>query len=242
MALIYRTKGKARFDCGFQTKAKNMAAKSALDPDKVAAMGQVRKVLRSIAKEDLATFPLQVGAVSVLLDKDPKTLHAARVTREEKLERKEVIPPIWLESIPYVGTPTAATYMALDIVEYLDRLALAPTLKGWEQNLPKSYPNLNLPRSFLGFQSWLAHAEVTELWPFAIQPDGRPMDVIAAILSEQVGDDVRWLTIRQFGDLAADAATHRHVKVEQSGIGDVTRVPLEKTPAEQEEDRRKRTI
>ena len=68
------------------------------------------------------------------------------------------------------------------------------------------------------------------------------MDVIAAILSEQVGDEVRWLTIRQFGDLAADAATHRHVNGEQTGIGTVTRVPDSKTPAEQEADRIKRTI
>lgn len=219
-----------------------MATKLAFDPNKMAAMGLVRKALREIPKEDLATVPFSVGAVAALLDKDPKTLHSARVTREEMLDEEKVIPPLSLESIAYAGTPAAATYMALDLVGYLDRLALAPTLRGWEQKLPKSYPKLNLPRSFLGFQSWLAHAEVMELWPFAIQPDGRPMDVIAAILSEQVGDDVRWLTIRQFGDLAADAATHRHVKDEQTGIGDVTRVPLDKTPAEQEEYRIKRTI
>ena len=158
------------------------------------------------------------------------------------LVKGKVIPPLWLESIPYAGTRTSAKYTALDLVEYFDRQALAPTLKSLAQNLPASYPKLNLPRSFLGFQSWLAHAEVTELWPFAIQPDGRPMDVIAAILCEQVGDDVRWLTIRQFGDLAADAASNRHVKVEQAGIGDVTRIPESKSPAEQEEDRIKRTI
>jgi hypothetical protein len=225
-----------------KTTAENMATKLAFDPNKMAAMSQVRKALREIPKEDLATFPFSVGAVAALLDKDPKTLHSARVTREEMLDEEKVIPPLWLESIPFAGTPTAATYMALDLVEYLDRLALAPTLRVWEQKLPDSYPKLKLPRSFLGFQSWLAHAEVTELWPFAIQPDGRPMDVIAAILSERVGDDVRWLTIRQFGDLAADAATHRHVKVEQTGIGDVTRIPERKSPAEQEEDRKKRTI
>lgn len=219
-----------------------MATKLAFDPNKMAAMGLVRKALREIPKEDLATVPFSVGAVAALLDKDPKTLHSARVTREEMLDEKKVIPPLSLESIPYAGTPAAATYMALDLVEYLDRLALAPTLRGWEQNLPKSYPELNLPRSFLGFQSWLAHAEVTELWPFAIQPDGRPMDVIAAILSEQVGDDVRWLTIREFSTMAADAASQVYVTVEQTGIGDVTRVPDSKASVDQEKDRKKRTI
>jgi len=207
-----------------------MATKLAFDPNKMAAMGKVRMALRSIAKEDLATSPLSVGAVSVLLDKDPKTLHSARVTREEMRNAKKVIPPLWLESIPYAGTPTAATYMALDLVEYLDRLALAPTLREWEQKLPQSYPKLNLPRSFLGFQSWLAHAEVTELWPFAIQPDGRPMDVIAAILCEQVGDDVRWLTIREFGNLAADAADRAfHVGEKTVLLSDPT-TPVEEEP------------
>ena len=115
-----------------------MATKLAFDPNKMAAMGQVRKALREIPKEDLATVPFSVGAVAALLDKDPKTLHSARVTREEMLDEKKVIPPLSLESIPYAGTPAAATYMALDLVEYLDRLALAPTLRGWEQKLPKS--------------------------------------------------------------------------------------------------------
>jgi len=185
----------------------NMATKLVIDPNKTTAMKQVREALRAIDRQDLATYPFSVSAVSALLDKDPKTLHDARKSREEMLDQKKVIPPLWLESIPFAGTHSAATYMALDLVEYLNRLALAPTLRLWEQALPKSYPKLDLPRSFLGFQNWLAHAETTELWPFSIQPDGRPLDVIAAILCDTVGDDVRWLTIREFGDLAANTAS-----------------------------------
>lgn len=184
-----------------------MATKLGIDPKKMAAMLQVREALRAIPKEELATVPFSVGAVAALVDKDPKTLHDARKTREEKLKSGKVIDPLSLESIPYVETPNATTYMGLDLVEYLDRLALAPTLREWERKLPQSYPGLQLPRSFLGFQTWLARAEVTELWPFSIQSDGRPMDLIAAILSDTVGNDVRWLTIREFGNLAADTAS-----------------------------------
>jgi len=207
-----------------------MAEKLAFDPKKMAAMGEVRKALRDVAREDLATTLFSVGAVAALLDIDPKTLHSARVSREEMLGKGKVIPPLWLESLPYAGTRTSAKYTALDLVEYLDRQALAPTLKVSAQNLPESYPKLNVPRTFLGFQSWLSHAEVTDLWPFAIQPDGRPMDVIAAILCEQVGDDVRWLTIREFGNLAADTALRAFHAEEKAVLLSEPTMPVEEEP------------
>lgn len=191
-----------------------MASKAPLDPKKVAAQREVRATLRTIPKEELATFSLSVGAVSVLLDKDPKTLHAARLTRDEWLAEGKAIHPLSLESIPYAGTPNAATYMALDVIEYLNREALAPTLNIKEQSVASNYPSLNLPRSFLCFQRWLAHADATELWPFSIQADGRPMDFIAALLEGSVGDDVRWLTIREFGDLVSHGASNAFSEAE----------------------------
>lgn len=215
----------------------NMASKLAIDPNKVAAMAEIRKALRAIPKEDLATFPLSVGAVSVLLDKDPKTLHAARTTRDELLETKKPIHPLWLESIPYAGTANAATYMALDLVEYLDRLALAPTLKPWEQKLPASYPSLKMPRSFLGFQSWLARAGATELWPFAIQRNGRPMDLIAAILMDGVGDEARWMTIREFSELAADTASREFHEDQRAELGSAPGSQLKREGAQPTDSR-----
>ncbi len=151
-----------------------MATKAALDPKKLAAMTEAREALRSIPKGDLPFQPLSVGAVATLLDADPKTLYAARKTREESLEKKKAIHPLWLESIPFVETPGGAAYMALDVIEYMDRLALGPTLHPSVQKLPQSYPGLKLPRTFLGFQAWMAEADATELWPFAMQPDGSP--------------------------------------------------------------------
>jgi hypothetical protein len=197
-------------------------ASSALDSKKVAAVGEIRKALRAIPKEDLATFPLSVGVVAAFLDVDPKTLHAARTTRDEKLQKGAPIHPLDLESIPYLKTSSGTTYMALDVIEYVDRRALAPTLPVWKQKLPASYPPLQLPRSFLGFQAWIANADPTELWPFAIQADGRPMDLIAALVNGAVADDVRWLTIRQFGDLAADAASRAFHNEEATALLDAS--------------------
>lgn len=214
-----------------------MATKLGLGSNKMFAMGEVRRALRAIPKEDLATVPLSVGAVVVLLDKDPKTLHTARKKRAKMLEAGAKILPLELESIPFAGTPTAATYMALDLVEYLDRKALAPTLHVWEQTLPQSYPNLQLPRSFLGFQSWLARAEVTDLWPFSIQGDGRPMDLIAAILNDTVGDDLRWLTIREFGTLAADTASQAFHDKEKGALTSLPTEPVATELAEKADER-----
>lgn len=195
-----------------------MASKLPMDPKKVAAQTQVRATLRAIPREELATFALSVGAVSVLLDKDPKTLYAARLTRDEWLAEGKAIHPLSLESIPYAGTPNAATYMALDVIEYLNREALAPTLSIKQQSVASNYPSLNLPRAFLCFQRWLAHADATELWPFAIQADGRPMDFIAALLDDSIGDEIRWLTIRQFSDLVAHGASHAFSQAESEVI------------------------
>ncbi len=188
-----------------------MATKSLADQErelreKSAAVAMFREELRRIKKEELASSPLSVAAVSAILDKDAKTLYNARVTRKEMLEEEKVIPPLDLASIGFVGTPNRATYMALDLVEYLNRLAFAPTLQARDQLLPQSFPSLKLPRFFLGFQSWLAQGDSNDRWLFSIRSDGRPIDLIAAILNKEVGDDVRWLTIREFGEMTADCA------------------------------------
>ncbi len=63
------------------------------------------------------------------------------------------------------------------------------------------------------------------------------MDLIAAILYGRVGDEVRWLTIREFGEMAAHAAGLRRSTDEQTSIAVDTRIP--DAPGEDEQEDRK---
>jgi len=203
-----------------------MTDKDTPDSRKEFAAKAVRNALRAVAKEDLAIKTFKVNAVAVLLDKDVKTLFNARLTRDEMIQATKTIHPLSLESLPYIDSQPAATYAALDLVKYLDRMALSPTLKKWERGLPQSYPGLGISRSFLGFQSWLSRCTATDLWPFAIQEDGRPMDFIAAMLGEQLGEDIQWLSIREFGELAAHTASQARADSEQQELEDLIKVPV----------------
>jgi hypothetical protein len=57
------------------------------------------------------------------------------------------------------------------------------------------------------------------------------MDFIAALLENSIGDDIRWLTIRQFGDLVSYGASQAFSQAESEVI-----LPQEDVPDDGEAD------
>ncbi len=197
--------------------------------NKIEAITALRKTLMSIDASIKPTYKLAVGDVAAILDVDAHTLRDARVERERKLKKREEINPLSLESISFIHKPPTAVYTAQEIENYFKRLELADKLPPWQQSRAENYPNLNLPYEVRGFQTWLAQTGPTETWPFSIQDDGRPIDMVMALVDGKLTGNVEWLTLREFGTRAADAASSAFHNAEDSVIGEGARVLDEPT-------------
>lgn len=175
-------------------------------------------------------YNYSVANVCQLIPCNAKTLFNARKKRALALEKGQPLNPLELESIAFVAKQSPA-YLAINLKEYFDRQMKASGLNPSEQINPGNYQTFAL-RAVLGFQNWLDLAGPREQWPFALQKSGRPMDLIAATLSNQVTDDIRWLTIREFGETAAHAASRKFAEAEQEVIRCVVNKPATEVPAD----------
>jgi hypothetical protein len=208
--------------------------------DKEVAAAQ--KVLESIPERLLESRLYSQTEACNVLDKDAKTLKSARNKRIAQGVNVSSIHPLDLASIHFVVADDVEAYPAIELINYIKRKGFARRLSINAQIDPKMYAETIRPTTLLGFQTWLGTASVKDTWPFCIQPSGRPVDFVAALVLGQTTNDIRWLTIREFSTMAADTAAYAHVSVEQTVVGDETRIPESKSPAEQEEVRKKRTI
>lgn len=169
-------------------------------------------------------YDYHVATVCQLIPCDAKTLFNARKKRTLALDTGQPINPLELESIAFVAGRNP-TYLAIRLKEYFDRKLKASGMKPSDQIKPGNYQTFAVG-AVLGFQKWLNEAGPREQWAFAMQKGGRPMDLIAATLSNQVTDDIRWLTIREFGEVAAHAASQTHANAEQQELEDQIKVPV----------------
>ena len=184
--------------------------------------------LRAVA----ATTPdhqYSVGNVCLLIPCNVKTLFNARKKRTDALKKGQPISPLELESIPFVPKQNP-TYMASHLVQYLDRLMKSTGMSPADATDPGKYQTFAV-RAVLGFQNWLDEAGPHEQWPFAMQKSGRPMDLIAATLSQQITKDIRWLTIREFGEIAAHAASEDFAEAEQEIFRHGLKKPADDEPS-----------
>jgi len=164
---------------------------------------------------------------------DPKQIHRARERVEneeilrarEKLEKGEHIgqqrthiKDTDLESIQFVKKGLKYRYPARAVEKYLDdckNAANATALK--IQSMKRG--------GIYGFQSWLTEATPLDQWPFSIQPDGRPMDMCAAIALDKLTGEAESLTIREFGERVADAVSHSFHDDEAVALDEITSKP-----------------
>lgn len=179
-----------------------------MDEKKRKAMLAARAQLRAIPSEELESCTYSTAVAAVILDVDAGTLSDARERRLKCIANNEPIHPLSLEAIHFLDTQPKAKYLAIELLNALERNKHANSLHINAQKLADKYPKEIAPRVLLGFQTWLVQADPDELWPFCIQASGRPLDLIAAMQINETTEIVEWLTIREFGTRAADAASH----------------------------------
>lgn len=161
-------------------------------------------------------FLFEVADAAAYLGVDPKTLQRKRKERDAILAKGEEPDPLDISSVPYVPPRPAVKYLAQDIEDFLRRLAMATKVPYWAKEKMAGKP---AALAGLGFQSWLSVASPIDTWPFSIQSDGRPMDLLAATLTNKLTGQTEYLTIRGFGERVADAASRVFHENEDDAIG-----------------------
>lgn len=185
------------------------------------------EALFAIKPEIKPTCFFEVGEVCALLRVDAKTLQRKRKQRDALLEKGEDPDPLDISSIPYVPPRPTVKYSAQDLEDFLKRLYALT--KSHRVALPKA-PGKRQAVAALGFQTWMAAASPTETWPFSIQPDGRPMDMCAAIILGKLTGKAELLTLRMFAEHSADIAAAAFHKDEAAQIATAS-LPLKKRSA-----------
>jgi len=148
--------------------------------------------------------PVEVAAI---LGEDPKALHRARAAQEEALAKGAPIEEGSLASIPFLYEKKRAKYTPQSIIDHLAFKAEAQKVKVIRIKAATAKAGPAVHSFAAGFQSWTATATPLDTWPFSIQPDGRPIDLVAAIaLGITTGKAAR-LTIREFATTLSDAAS-----------------------------------
>ena len=171
--------------------------------------------LMAIKPEVKPHYFFEVGDACALLGVDAKTLQRKRKLRDTLLSNGEDPDPLDLSSVPYVPPRPAVKYSAQDLEDFLKRLYAAT--KSHKVKLPPS-PGKRQAVAALGFQTWMATASPLDAWPFSIQPDGRPMDLCAAIITGKLTGKAESLTLRMFAERVADVASRSFHEAEADEV------------------------
>jgi hypothetical protein len=171
--------------------------------------------LMAIRPEVKQNYFFEVGDACALLGVDAKTLQRKRKLRDALLEKGEDPDPLDLSSIPYVPPRPSVKYSAQDLEDFLKRLYAAT--KSHRVKLAVA-PGKRLAVAVLGFQTWMASASPIDTWPFSIQPDGRPMDLCAAIITGKLTGNAERMTLRAFAERVADVAAQAFQKAEAGEV------------------------
>lgn len=180
--------------------------------EKLAALMAIKPSVKAI-------YTFEVGDAAALLSVDPKTLQRKRKERDAILANGGNPDPLDISSIAYVPPRPSVKYLAQDLEDFLRRLADAAKAPYSAKPKMPAKPSL---LAVLGFQSWLASASPLDRWPFSIQADERPMDLCAAILTGKLTGKTEDLTLREFGDRLADAASRAFHENESDEIAAIT--------------------
>lgn len=177
------------------------------------------RTLSSLGKKELERLILGPKATGALIGRDPKTMDRDRTEQRKAIaaakatKSKPDIDPKHPRSLPYVPPAPGereVAYMASDVLAYLQR-KFASVDRSF---LSRSAAD---PR-MRGFQSWLSFGDAAQTWPFAIQEDGRPLDMHEAIATGRLGVDSARMNIREFCDLMAESASRSSADGESRDI------------------------
>lgn len=187
--------------------------------ERIALAGAIAD-LRALSNEDQDTIIFSAEETTVLLRKSLKALQRARTVRSEAIKAGGTVPEDSLASLaplPPEDNEKNALYPASSITAYWARRVKAA--KAESDALGVSTSTLR------GFQSWLIEGTPSESWPFSIQPDGRPMDMVEAIRARMLTGNAARLNIREFADRLAHAASKSFSETEADAIAAVSRNP-----------------
>jgi len=182
----------------------------------------VIRVLSEIPKELRDIQPLTPKQVGVLIDREPKTMERDRKEQRAAIAAGEDIAPLHPRSLPYVppvGTEREVQYIVSDVLAYLERRAKSVDRSFLKRGGPGE-PELR------GFQSWLSFGSASDTWPFSIQADGRPVDMLEAIATGRLTEDAVRLNIGEFSKKLSDAASLKTVTDDKAAIAKVARKPV----------------
>lgn len=186
------------------------------------------RVLSEIPKKLRDIQPLTPKQAGALINREPKTMERDRREQRaaiEEAKRKKVtvkIDPLHPRSLPYLppsGTEREVQYIISDVLDYLERRAKAVDRSFLKRGGPGE-PELR------GFQSWLSFGSASDTWPFAIQADGRPVDILEAIATSRLTEDAVRLNIGEFSKRLSDAASLKTVADDKAAIAKVARKPV----------------
>jgi hypothetical protein len=146
---------------------------------------------------------------SVLLRISIGTLDRARSKRRALLQAGQPIDPDSHAAIPCCrpGDDGPARYFAQDVAKFLKRSRNASkALKA-----PKGSETISTDIQLDGIRCWMTTASAVDTWPFSIQLDGRPIDLMDALSLGQLTGEACRLTLRDFAtQLALTAAKEFH--------------------------------
>jgi len=171
-----------------------------------------RVAAMSPAQRDLTM--LSAIEASVLLKISIGTLDRARSKRRDLEQAGEPIAPTSHASIPFArsGDEGPVQYFAQDIVDFLARLRFASRLV----NVSREPASVSVKLE--GIRCWMAMGSAEETWPFAIQRDGRPVDMMDALSHGLLTGEARRLTLREFAKQMADASAAQFASSEKADL------------------------
>lgn len=203
----------------FEEKNLGQLDKRGSTPADLDARSALIGALQAVPAETKKLLWLSARDVAAMTDFSAKKLQRARTARDAALVAGQPIDPLDPASIPFSapspGKP-AALYPAQPVEDYLTRV-LGSAKRGAAGEVdPSLAPTL-------AFQRWLTMAEPADVWPFSIQEDGSPMDMVAAVLADALTGEAEALTVREFGERAADAASKRLTRREKAEFEAIAR-------------------
>lgn len=209
-------------------------AKTRRDIQKINAATTCAQALRAANARDCASCRATVNVVAEIFESDVKTLYNARQLRAQLLAQGQRPDPLHLSSMETIGEPADSErvrYPCAEVLALLDR----QREKSQMAALALRRPDIDFSAYMLGFSSFIAHGDATSTWPFAIQADGRPLDLAEAIRIDAADGPIERLTLVEFSSRLAAVASR--APIESRGAVLLAEAPPAQSPSESRDEK-----
>lgn len=156
---------------------------------------------------------------AVLLDTSAKTLERARAAQVKALSSTPParIDPLSFEALSFALSATGSGRYVCNADSVFQLFKRRRERAKADDERLTAAMGIN---AVLAFQAWSLEAAPDDTWPFSIQDDGRPLDFVAALILDKLTGEVEWLTLREFGSRAADAAMRAQSAAQRRHMSD----------------------